>query len=199
MDGIEGAGKTIGAIVSLIALVPGVAVFANVVPLPPELKTLLGGVGVLVSFVAVVLIFLNGEKLKQLSTKNASVALGAATALAVVLGLSLYFLADDKVITIEENGAAEVLVLPLSQSEALRDALRPHGGDYAGALLSSYSAAHVRELIDQENGGTKLLLSILFLLTQALFVAAVVAGVSLLNARNAGSGGAPPAAAAGQS
>ena len=161
--------------VSVIALVPGIALMFNAVTLPTELEGLLGGLALALGTVIVFGIVLNRGPIRR--TRPQRIAAIAAVLATTGLAATVFFFnfVDRHLIAIKRPEADPVYLLkPLDPSAELLALLDAVDGSWAEAILNPGIGHQVRELMRAEAGTAVWLLAALLLSAQALLLTAII-------------------------
>lgn len=168
--------KVIKSVAGLIAVVPGLALITNAITLPLTLQQLLGALALALGVVIVIAIYLFGQRLHQMKAQRVGLIVVGLAVAGVTVAMICSGAANTYVLKRMVDGAVELRVLPLNPSGQLKTDLEDFGGDYDEALRHPVIGARVSSAIDRQDGGTVLLLSVSFLLAQALLLGAIVIG-----------------------
>jgi flagellar basal body-associated protein FliL len=169
------------ALAALLALMPGIAVLTGLIDIPPTLVQLVKALSFFVSIVVLIGILLISQRIRRMTgTAVAILALGA-----VVVGaagaVGYWSFAGRHIVVVESadgegEAQTERYLVPMRPSAEIQRLVAPYSGDYAEALLTSNQRARLRQLMDQDSGGTAALMIVLLVLAQTLLVAGVAAG-----------------------
>jgi len=161
--------------VSVVALIPGLALVFSAVTLPPELKDLLGGLALALGTVIVFGVVLNRGRIRRTSPQRIGTIAGVLAGAGLVASIFFFNFVGRHLIAIKQSSADAVYLLkPLQPSSELRSLLDAVGGSWAEAILNPGVGHRVRELMRAESGTAVWLLTALLLLAQALLLTAIV-------------------------
>jgi hypothetical protein len=161
--------------VSVVALVPGIALVSRSVVLPPDLQDLLGGLALALGTVIILGVVLNRGRIRRTPAQRiglVSAGLASAGFIAAIFGFNF---AQRHLVPFKPNtGEQSYLLVPLRPSAELRSLLDQAGGSWPDAILNPGIGHLVRELMRAESGTAVWMLALLLLLAQALLLTAIV-------------------------
>lgn len=178
---LESAGTIVKALVALLALMPGIAVLTGLVDIPPTLVQLVQALSFFVSIVVLIAILLASRRIGRMATTAVATLAFASVLVGAAAAVGYWAFARAHIVVVESNtgegeSGKERFVVPLRPSKETKDIVAPYGDDYAEALQTSNRRARLRQLLEQDSGGTAALMILLLVLAQTLLVAGVAAG-----------------------
>lgn len=168
--GIKGA-------VSLLALMPGIALVFGAVVLPPQLKHLVGGLALVLGTVIIFGVVLNRGRIRRTSPQRIGTITAVLAAAGLVAGVFGFNFVDRHVMDISWPHTDPVYLLkPLNPSPELQSLVDQAGGNWGRAIVNPGVGHEVRQLMRAESGTAVWLLTVLLLLTQTFLMTAIVLG-----------------------
>lgn len=187
------ARRIIEAAGALVALVLPPAALSQLTELPPSVERLALIVGTAASTMIVLLVMINGERIRRLREGVLSTIL----LLSLVSGCAAALVYEDvvsdhlvPVVRIEGSKPKQFLYLtPLTPSKRLSDLTARYSS--TGSALASQDGQEITELWLKQDGGTTALIIFLLVLAQALIVVSIVSAAWWLGRTKAPGSGFP--------
>lgn len=180
--------------VSVIALIPGIALVSRSVVLPPDLQDLLGGLALALGTVIILGIVLNRGRIRRTSAQRIGLISGGLAAAGFVAAIFGFNFAQRHLVPFKpDTGDQGYLLIPLRPSAELGSLLDQAGGSWPDAILNPGIGHLVREHMRAESGTAVWMLALLLLLAQAFLLTAIVLAAWKASEQLKGSASAPPA------
>lgn len=174
---MEEVGKVIKGAVAILAMVPGVAMLANAVPVPPPGETVISVVTLAVGVAIVIAIALAQRLIRSMPAWALAVAVLALGILGALAAVRYADFAQTHIVEFTDaQRQKHSVVVPAQPSAELSSILRTFNGDYAEAMTNPIRGHRVQQLVRDEGGATTTWLVLYLLAAQILLVTAVVAG-----------------------
>jgi hypothetical protein len=208
---IESVGTLIKVLVALLALMPGIAVLTGLIDIPPTLVQLVKGLSFFVSIVVLIAILLVSQRIRKLPGTTVAILAGLAVLLGSGAAVGYWMFASRHIVVIQSSGQegdeeTARYVVPLRPSAEMQRLVAPYNGDYAEALETSIQRPRLRQLMEEQAGGSAALMIVWLVLAQTLLVGGIAAGAwrlvmddedeTVAAAKPAAPAAAPPAAPA---
>ncbi|MFZ0266310.1 hypothetical protein [Caulobacter sp.] len=179
--GAKALSRAIKGVAAIAALVPGVAMLTNVVPLPTEADQLLGGLCLVFGAAVVIAVVALRTRIAKLPPGLVAGLVLASCCVGAVFAIQYFSFGGTHVIAYVDrrlDGTSnEVrLIAPLKPSPELSAILAEFGGHYEEALHSPLHRSQVARLMSNENKSAAALLATYLILAEALMIGALVAG-----------------------
>jgi len=173
---IASVSNVIKGVAGLIAILPGIALVTNAIVLPLTLQQFLGGLALALGVVIILAIYLFGQRLHRMKPQRVGAMVIAMAVAGAGIAMLCSGVANTYVLKRSVGDGVEMRVMPLRPTGQLAADLESFGGDYDEALRHPVIGARVATEMDRQDGPTILLLSVSFLLAQALLLSAIVTG-----------------------
>lgn len=170
---LSGAIKGVAAIA---ALVPGVAMLLRLVPFPPSVEQLLGGLSLAFGAAVVIAVIACRRRIEKANNTVAVTVILLSCAIGAALAIAFFGFATNHIESYKQGDQTVSVVVPLSPSDELVGILTQFGGDYGEALRNPIFAQRTAALMAAQSGSTTALLAAYLLAAQALLIGAIVAG-----------------------
>jgi hypothetical protein len=162
---------------ALVALVPGVAMVAKIVAIPPTLQNTIVALSLAIGVTVVIVILLLSRQICKLSTLWAVAGVLGLVFFGALLVLQYLHFAAEHLVTIEASGEpTEIWLLPLHPPKALTDSINDFNGHWGDAITSPIVGAKVRQLIENNNTSSGVVLMLYVLSAQTFLLTAIVGG-----------------------
>ncbi|GAA0640744.1 hypothetical protein [Brevundimonas lenta] len=168
--------NVVKGVVSLIALLPGLALITRAIQLPLDLQQLMGGLALTAGVLVVLAVYLFGGRLKRLSAQKVGIAVLALGVVGLATSVYAFSYIGEHTIERSVDGETVQLVVPDRPTGQLATDMVYYQGDYVEAMHDPINGGRIARDIHAQAKPTLWAMIFWYTVAQTLLLAAMVLG-----------------------